>query len=1066
MKKPQSPMLAVRVEFARSDREIALHLASLLELHDIDVSFDDREHCDTLILLITEAALKTDWTRLDGLAIPYRETLGRESRFVPIVADECELPPALSRFQIIDWRDRSDRIVETIVDVIGKKPASAPTPLQERFEWKTHRGVVAAITMLEGGRIASVSGDTVVWTDVTSFVSDSLVIPDADLYAVAVDEREVFVGGVDGMLYRIVPAFASARISNSYIIRLCFDDEEQNIFAGCGDGRVHKWDRSSRETIFTICEPGLRDIAVVPRADTIITASHDGVHAWDSDTGERIKTYRTTVPVLTVAASPDGITFATATADLAVAIWRTDRESRLATLEGHGGFVTALAFSPNGRILASLAGDELAVWSVGEQTLIDIIDLENDGSTIAFSPNGELLVGDVDGNVSLWTIDSRETRDVRPVIRHRTAKVVFVGPAASGKTTLALRVVRHAWVEGVPSTHGIQTWPIPAPNTPNATIWIWDLAGQEEYRIIHQLFLHDTALGVVVFDGNSSLDLTQEIDHWNHAFDTAIGKHLPRFLIQNQIDRGGRFTANDLTAFCVAHEFLRGLRTSAKTGEGCSELIAEIDSAIRWEERPYTTTIGPARAVREAIEKALTETSILRISELRQRAQLQSEMRLADAEVRQILRTLADQSVVLLLPFGDFVLLTPALLDAYAAELISAVREHEEGLGCISERCVLEGQFAFRRLEPLPEHDHLVLLRSLVDILLRGEICFRETTLSGDQLVFPLLSRSAATTSSPNVAGIVYEFTGNMDSVYASVVVRLRYSRFFSGVTLSEHCATFHDVSDRSAMLEYRRTGPNHAQIAIGGTVPAAEAALVFLDFVDEHITRRTASVIRRYRCLACGAMSRDDVVVGDRIAMRDPFRCATCTTVIHYFAPICNTGNTSAEKVSRRVARKSNKHRETAFRALDNDSKELILIGHMYEIAGEAGQICRRKAESDHGIDMEVEFRNDDGSASGKMIYLQLKAGDSYLRQRRKAPAGIFHITKARHVEYWKATAYPVYLVLQSSNGSIRWMNVTKYLRERPAGSEGRTIPFAGENLDATALMRVRAITLHGTNS
>src|SRR6185436_13688194 len=586
--------------------------------------------------------------------------------------------------------------------------------------------------------------------------------------------------------------------------------------------------------------------------------------------------------------------------------------------------------------------------------------------------------------------------------------------------------------------------------------------GQEEYRIIHQLFLNDTALGVVVFDGNSPSDLSQEIDHWNHAFDTAIGKHLPRFLIQTQIDRGRCFTADDLTAFCVAHGFLRGLSTSAKTDEGCLELIHEIDSAIRWEERPYTTTIGPARAVRAATEKASTETSILRIGELRQRAEFQSEMRLSDAEVRQILRTLADQSVVILLPFGDFALLTPALLDAYAVELIGAVREHEEGLGCISERRVLEGQFVFRRLKPLPEHDHLVLLRSLVDILLRGEICFRETTSSGDQLVFPLLSRRAAITTSPNISAILYEFTGNTDGVYASIVVRLRYSRFFSRVVLSEQCATFHDVSGRPVVLDYRRTGPNHAQIAIGGSVPTAEAALVFLNFVDEHITGRTASVIRRYRCAACGAMSRDNVVVSDRIATRDPFRCAICTTVIQYFAVISNLGNTP-EKISRRVARKSRKHREAAFRALDNDSKELILIGHMYEISGEAGQICRRKAESDHGIDMEVEFRNDDGSASGKMIYLQLKAGDSYLRQRRKAPAGIFHITKARHVEYWKATAYPVYLVLQLSNGDIRWMNVTKYLRERSAGDEGRTIPFGGETLDATALMRVRAMTLYG---
>jgi Domain of unknown function (DUF4365) len=60
----------------------------------------------------------------------------------------------------------------------------------------------------------------------------------------------------------------------------------------------------------------------------------------------------------------------------------------------------------------------------------------------------------------------------------------------------------------------------------------------------------------------------------------------------------------------------------------------------------------------------------------------------------------------------------------------------------------------------------------------------------------------------------------------------------------------------------------------------------------------------------------------------------------------------------------------------IDNESRELILIGHAYAITGEAGQIYRGYTNSDHGIDGEVEFKDDHGRATGKRLYLQLKSG------------------------------------------------------------------------------------------
>ena len=56
----------------------------------------------------------------------------------------------------------------------------------------------------------------------------------------------------------------------------------------------------------------------------------------------------------------------------------------------------------------------------------------------------------------------------------------------------------------------------------------------------------------------------------------------------------------------------------------------------------------------------------------------------------------------------------------------------------------------------------------------------------------------------------------------------------------------------------------------------------------------------------------------------------------------------------------------ETATREFDTQALEQILIGHMMAIAGEANQIFRPVTMFDHGIDGEVEFKDNDGKASG----------------------------------------------------------------------------------------------------
>ncbi len=142
----------------------------------------------------------------------------------------------------------------------------------------------------------------------------------------------------------------------------------------------------------------------------------------------------------------------------------------------------------------------------------------------------------------------------------------------------------------------------------------------------------------------------------------------------------------------------------------------------------------------------------------------------------------------------------------------------------------------------------------------------------------------------------------------------------------------------------------------------------------------------------------------------------------------------------------------------IDNESRELILVGHAYTTVAEAGQIYRGYTNSDHGIDGEIEFKNLKGEASGKRLYIQLKSGDSYLKKRRTDGAEIFQIKNPRWSDYWQQQAYPVMLVIRTSNGEIRWMDVSAYLKQESRdGKPVRQIVFKGEPFDAASVQRWR---------
>jgi hypothetical protein len=149
----------------------------------------------------------------------------------------------------------------------------------------------------------------------------------------------------------------------------------------------------------------------------------------------------------------------------------------------------------------------------------------------------------------------------------------------------------------------------------------------------------------------------------------------------------------------------------------------------------------------------------------------------------------------------------------------------------------------------------------------------------------------------------------------------------------------------------------------------------------------------------------------------------------------------------------------QVANNLVDNESRELVLLGEMYALVGRAGHIYRLTPNSDWGIDGEIEFKDSEGHASGRRVYVQLKSGDSHLVRRARDGEEVHSVKNLRHLQYWAQQAYPVFLVIRQSNGLIRWMDVSAYLKLN--GQSNRKIIFRGELLTVNAVKALADISL-----
>ena len=192
------------------------------------------------------------------------------------------------------------------------------------------------------------------------------------------------------------------------------------------DSTVRLWDVDTEEPLAILKghTDWVRSVAFLPDGHTLASGSRDGtVLLWDTSPYINI-TLQSIVDtdqplailaqegrkneVWSVAFSPDGRTLASGHTDYTIRLWEVSTGQQTATLEGHTDWVHSVAFSPDGKTLASGSGDlTVRLWEVGTGQPLIPLEKSYGVYSVAFSPDGKTLAsGSPSGTIQLWDVST------------------------------------------------------------------------------------------------------------------------------------------------------------------------------------------------------------------------------------------------------------------------------------------------------------------------------------------------------------------------------------------------------------------------------------------------------------------------------------------------------------------------------------------------------------------------------------------------------------------------------------------------------------------------------------
>jgi GTPase SAR1 family protein/nucleotide-binding universal stress UspA family protein len=655
------------------------------------------------------------------------------------------------------------------------------------------------------------------------------------------------------------------------------------------------------------------------------TTGTSAVWVFETATGQQVRQFDDHTQTVTGVSWIDDERVLSASTDATLRVWRLDDTASstvVETIPAEGMvFVrerrTALIWSARGQLVA---------WSL-EETPAQLWDREPPSRSVA-AYFTRLAVSAVDGLLALIDAGAAELLlisawesvvSARPATTtYANAKVLLLGDSGVGKSGLAMVLAGQAFTP-TESTHGRRIWLLqaadPAADEQESSddsreVILWDLAGQPGYRIVHQLHLEGAALALILFDAKSETTPLAGVRHWaravRHAHPAAEGG-LTAFLVAARADRGGiNVSEQRIQQLMADFELAEYFKTSAKEGMDTDLLRSRLLAAIDWSRIPEVTSTTLFAAVKEFVLGLRAINLLTPINELCRlfQAKVPSGVQLLTGQERTpeppgdnppapspagltsvfegCIARLESADLVKRLKFGDYVLLQPELLDAYAGAMVNAARDEPDGLGSILETRVVNVDFPMPAAERVRDQlqERLLVLATLEELLL-NELVLREPTKDGVQLVFPsAYRRDLPSSEMPRGDGVVFRFKGPIENIYATLIVRLTRSDRFRRVDTWQSAARF-AAEEGTCTVAMKFEVEGEAELLIGYDRVPDGTRKQFERYVHTHLERwatpGTITRERQYSCPDCGVAFTSEAVREVIRRRRSYILCPVC---------------------------------------------------------------------------------------------------------------------------------------------------------------------------------------------